>query len=68
MNGDLRNLINRFKKLEDLSNEYNKFNCDEVRENIKFITIIDSVKVSQKDKEKEEIVIPENNSENKNEE
>ncbi|MBR0351297.1 MAG: hypothetical protein IJH76_05740 [Clostridia bacterium] len=68
LNGDLRNLINRFKKLEDLSNEYNKFNCDEVRENIKFITIIDSVKVSQKDKEKEEIVIPENNSENKNEE
>ena len=68
LNGDLKGLINRFKKLEDLSNEYNKFNCDEVRESIKFITIVDSVKTSQKEEDKENFVIPENNSENKNEE
>ncbi|MBR3255450.1 MAG: hypothetical protein IKF97_04455 [Clostridia bacterium] len=56
INGDLSNLINRFKKLEDLSIEYNKFNSDEVREKIKFITIVDSVKTSQKDEDKQDII------------
>ena len=68
LNGDLSSLINRVKKLEDLSKEYNKFNSDEVRDSIKFITIVDSIKISQKDKDNENIIIPEEDNNNKKEE
>ncbi|MBO4293771.1 MAG: hypothetical protein J5881_05240 [Clostridia bacterium] len=56
INGDLYNLKIRAQRLEQLSKDYNKFNSDEARDEIKFISIIDSVKTSQKDEEKQEIV------------
>ena len=56
INGDLSNLKTRAQRLEQLSKDYNKFNSDKEREEIKFITIIDSVKTSQKEEEKQEIV------------
>ena len=46
----------RAQRLEQLSKDYNKFNSDKVRDEIKFITIIDSVKTSQKEEDKQEIV------------
>ena len=56
INGDLNNLKTRAQRLEQLSTDYNKFNSDKVRDEIKFITIIDSVKTSSKDEEKQEII------------
>ena len=44
VNGDLQNLVTRGKKIEQLANEYDKFNSDEKREDISFITITDSIK------------------------
>ena len=67
INGDLSNLKTRVQRLEKLSKDYNKFNSDEIRDEIKFITIIDSVKTSQKDEDKQEIVkdLGENDKEEK---
>ena len=56
INNDLYNLKTRLQRLEKLSKDYNKFNSDEIRDEIKFITIIDSVKTSQKNEEKQEII------------
>lgn len=65
INGDLSNFVNRFKKLEELSLDYNSFNSDDICERIKFITIVDSIKTSQKDEQHEEIL---NNEESQKEE
>ena len=48
VNGDLQNLVTRGKKIEQLANEYDKFNSDEKREDISFITITDSIKNDDK--------------------
>lgn len=57
VNGDLKNVITRAKKLEELSNDYNKFASEEEREAIKFISIIDSIKKSAKEESGEEAAI-----------
>ena len=51
INGDLYNLKTRVQRLEQLSKDYNKFNSDKERDEVKFISIIDSIKTSQKDEE-----------------
>jgi len=56
INGDLYNLKIRAQRLEQLSKDYNKFNSDSARDEVKFISIIDSIKTSKKDEEKQEIV------------
>ena len=56
INGDLYNLKTRVQRVEQLSKDYNKFNSDKERDEVKFISIIDSIKTSQKDEEKQEIV------------
>ena len=55
INGDLNNLVLRGKKLEQLSNEYNSFDSENKQENVKFISIIDSVKASKMNGDNEEI-------------
>lgn len=67
VNGTLKNSIERIKKLEDLSLEYNKFGTDEERDGIKFITMLDSIKISAKEENNEEILELESKN-NKNEE
>lgn len=59
VNGDLAGLVTRGKKLQELSDEYVSFASDEKRESIKFISIIDSVKTSQKDEDKQEVSVEE---------
>ena len=51
VNGDLQNLIIRGKKLEQLANEFDKFNSDEKREKISFISIVDSIKKEEKNED-----------------
>ena len=51
VNGDLQNLVTRGKKLEQLANEYDKFNSDEKREDISFISIVDSIKKEEKNED-----------------
>lgn len=51
VNGDLQNLVTRGKKLEQLANEYDKFNSDEKREDISFISIVDSIKQEEKNED-----------------
>lgn len=59
VNGDLAGLVTRGKKLQELADEYVSFASDEKRESIKFISIIDSVKTSQKDEDKQELSVEE---------
>lgn len=56
VNGDLLGLVSRAQKLEELSDEYMSFGSDEKREKIKFISIIDSIKSSQKDNDNQEMI------------
>ena len=51
VNGDLQNLVTRGKKIEKLANEYDKFNSDEKREDISFISIVDSIKQKEKNED-----------------
>ena len=51
VNGDLQNLVTRGKKLEQLANEFDKFNSDEKREDINFISIVDSIKKEEKNED-----------------
>ena len=51
VNVDLKNVVNRGKKLEELANEYNKFKSDIKREDINFISMVDSIKSKNDDKE-----------------
>ena len=51
VNGDLQNLVTRGKKLEQLANEYDRFNSDEKREDISFISIVDSIKQEEKNED-----------------
>ena len=51
VNGDLQNLVTRGKKLEQIANEYDKFNSDEKREEISFISIVDSIKKEEKNED-----------------
>ena len=51
VNGDLQNLVTRGKKIEQLANEYDKFNSDEKREDISFISIVDSIKQEEKNED-----------------
>lgn len=57
VNRDLDGLISRGKKLQELADEYVSYASDEKRESIKFISIIDSVKTSQKDEDKQEVSV-----------
>lgn len=57
VNNDVRNTAKRIEKLETLSNNYNKFGSEISRDEIKFICILDSIKISSKEKTKEEIII-----------
>lgn len=53
VNENLKNSIERVQKLEELSNEYTRFASKEERDDIKFVTITDSLKandVSNQDK------------------
>ena len=54
VSGDLRNLEIRAKKLEELSKEYNKFNSKDEREDINFISMIDSIKDEESNENKTE--------------
>lgn len=56
VNGDLSGLVSRAKKLEELANDYVSFLGNEKQDRIKFISIIDSVKTSQKDSDNQEII------------
>ena len=51
VNGDLQNLVTRGKKLEQLANEFDKFNSDEKREEISFVSIVDSIKKEEKNED-----------------
>ena len=51
VNGDLKNLVTRGKKLDQLANDYDKFNSDEKREDISFISIVDSIKQEEKNED-----------------
>ena len=51
VNGDLQNLVTRGKKLDQLANDYDKFNSDEKREDISFISIVDSIKQEEKNED-----------------
>ena len=42
--------------MEDLSKEYQRFVSDVSRDEIKFISILDAVKVSNKEEDKNEII------------
>ena len=59
VNGNLGGLVSRGKKLQELADEYVSFAGEEKRESIKFISIIDSVKTSQKDEDKQEVSVEE---------
>ena len=59
INIDFGNLVERGKKLEQLSKEYESFSSEGKQENVKFISIIDSVRTSQKEEDKQEINIDE---------
>ena len=48
VNIDLQNLVTRGKKLEQLAKEYDKFSSDEKREDINFISLVDSIKNDEK--------------------
>ena len=48
VNTDLQNLVTRGKKLEQLAKEYDKFSSDEKREDINFISLVDSIKNDEK--------------------
>ena len=48
VNTDLQNLVTRGKKLEQLANEYDKFSSDEKREDINFVSLVDSIKNDEK--------------------
>lgn len=47
INNDLNSLVIRGKKLEELANEYSQFTADKKQENVKFISIVDSIKSSK---------------------
>lgn len=51
VNIDIKNIMTRGKKLEELSNEYNKFSSDDEREDISFISMIDSIKSEEKNED-----------------
>lgn len=68
INGDLYNLKVRAQKLEELSNNYASFSTDEKKDNIKFITIIDSIKSNEKDSNKEKMIVTNTDSSKKTEE
>ncbi len=57
VNGDLYNLKTRLQKLEQLSNSYTSFEGEETKDSVKFISIIDSVKVSEKDESNEDAIV-----------
>lgn len=57
VNGDLKNTAKRIEKMETLSNNYNKFGSEVTRDDIKFINILDSIKISSKEESKEEIIM-----------
>lgn len=57
VNNDVRNTAKRIEKLETLSNKYNKFGSEISRDEIKFISILDSINISSKEEAKEEIII-----------
>ena len=48
VNKDLQNLVTRGKKLEQFAKEYDKFSSDEKREDINFISLVDSIKNDEK--------------------
>ena len=56
VNGNLSGLVSRAQKLEELADEYMSFDSNEKREKIKFISIIDSIKTSQKDNDNQEMI------------
>lgn len=47
VNNNLKNTLKRVQKLEELSNEYNRFASKEERDDIKFVTITDSIKLDE---------------------
>ena len=59
VNGDLYNLKLRGQNLEELSKEYVSFEGENEVENIKFISIIDSIKKNEKSESKEKAILTE---------
>ena len=59
VNGDLYNTYLRCQKLEELSNDYNTFGADEKNDSIKFISIVDGIKISEQDNDNNEAIIKE---------
>ena len=59
INGDLYNLKVRGQKLEELSKEYTSFEGEAEADNIKFISIIDSIKKNEKSENKEKAILTE---------
>lgn len=68
VNGDLYNLKVRGQKLEGLSKKYTSFEGEDERDNIKFISIIDSIKANEKSENKEEAILTEADTSAKSEE
>lgn len=68
VNVDLYNLKIRGQKLEELSKEYVSFEGEEERDNIKFISIIDSIKRNEKSENKEKAILTEANTSVKSDE
>jgi putative membrane protein len=54
VNNDLKNVITRVEKLEELSNDYTNYASSDKRDDIKFITITDSIKLEQVSSKDEE--------------
>ncbi len=64
INRDVKNVINRLEKLQELSQEYNSFTMlnNGEKGNVKFIMVMDSVKKAEESKE--EIIVNDKNKEN----
>lgn len=67
INGEVKDVELRIKKLQELANEYSSFtmNNENVDSNVKFIMMVDSIK--KEEKNKQDAIIPENNMEEKKE-
>lgn len=68
INGDLYNLKVRGEKLEELSKEYVSFEGENEAENVRFISIVDSIKKNEKNESKEKAIVNNTEKNNKTEE
>lgn len=69
INGDLKGIQTRVEKLQELANKYNNFTMlnDGTAGNVKFIMIIDSIKKQESQTNKQEIILNDGKTEEKEE-